>query len=111
MVCISVKLQALIPITDKCYKAIDFAGNEALLPKSQVVGQDYEKSDDNKDVEAWWISEWILQQKNIQYSQKRKAWFDKGSQNIKIMYPIIVEHHTPEVVSFQEIQPQKDLER
>lgn len=70
--CYSVRLESMTPISSKCWKARAFDGSEALIPASQVFGQDYEviKS------KAWWISAWILEKKEIQYSQKKEAWFD-----------------------------------
>lgn len=52
MKCYSVRLESLTRISDKCYKAKAFDGSEALIPESQVFGQDFEvvKSD------AYWIS-------------------------------------------------------
>lgn len=70
--CYSVRLSSLTAISDKCYLATAFDGSEALIPKSQVFGQDYNVSKS----EAYWISEWILKQKSLQYSSKKEAWFD-----------------------------------
>ena len=69
--CYSVRLESLTSISEKAYKATAFDGSFAILPKSQVFGQDYEvqKSD------AYWISAWILGQKKLQYSSKKVQWF------------------------------------
>jgi len=69
--CLSVKLESLVDITDKACLAKSFDGREVIIPKSQIFGQDYEvlKS------EAYWITEWILKKKNIQYSSKKVQWF------------------------------------
>lgn len=72
ILCYSVRLSSLTVISDKCYKATAFDGSEALIPKSQVFGQNYNVSKS----EAYWISEWILKQKSLQYSSKKQAWFD-----------------------------------
>lgn len=71
--CYSVRLESLTEISEKAYKAVAFDGSTAIIPKSQVFGEDYEvqKSD------AYWISEWILQQKSLQYSRKKVQWFSK----------------------------------
>lgn len=71
--CYSVRLESLILISDKCYKAKAFDGSNALIPTSQVYGQDYEvqKSD------AYWISAWILGKVDLQYSTKKVKWFEK----------------------------------
>lgn len=71
--CYSVRLQQLSELSDKAYKAIAFDGSSAIIPKSQVFGLDYEV----EKSEAYWISAWILQQKEIQYSKKKVKWFSK----------------------------------
>lgn len=70
--CYSVRLQSLIQITEKCFKAIAFDGSEALIPVQFVFGQDYEvvKSD------AYWIAAWILERKDLQFSTKKVKWFE-----------------------------------
>lgn len=70
--CYSVRLESLVRISDKAFKATAFDGSSDIIPASQVFGRDYEvmKSD------AWWISAWILGKKSIQYSGKKQAWFD-----------------------------------
>jgi hypothetical protein len=87
--CNSVRLQSLVSISDKAYKATGFDGSEAILPKSQVFGVDHEvhKSD------AYWISAWILEQKDLQFSTKKEAWFDKDTG--QMLPSIKVEHHKP----------------
>ena len=75
--CYSVRVQNIFRISDYAYKVICFDGSSDIIPISQVFGQDYSvtKSD------AYWITAWILEKKNIQYSTKKKAWFDeKGNQ-------------------------------
>ena len=71
---------------------------------SQVYGPDLDvaKSD------AWWISEWILQQKPIQYSHKKESWFDSETKRMLPTYT--VEKHTPDKVD-KEVNPIKELER
>ena len=88
--CYSVRLKSLVGISDKAYKAISFDGLSDIIPKSQVFGRDYDvmKSD------AYWISEWILEQKNLQYSGKKEAWFDSESGNMIPTY--YIEKHTPD---------------
>ena len=88
--CYSVRLELLREISDKAYKATAFDGSTAIIPKSQVFGRDYEvmKSD------AYWISAWILGQKDLQYSGKKEAWFDSDSG--KMLPTYTVTHHKPE---------------
>ena len=40
--CVSVRLDSLVSISEKAYKAIAFDGSEAIIPKSQVFGRDYD---------------------------------------------------------------------
>ena len=103
--CYSVRLSSLTAISDKCYKAVAFDGSEALIPKSQVFGQDYsvQKS------EAYWISDWILKQKSIQYSGKKQATFDSVTR--KELPTWIVTKHTPEVIEPLENNTIKELKR
>lgn len=90
--CYSVRLKELKSISPKAFKAVAFDGSSCILPKSCVFGQDFGvmKSD------AYWIAEWIIKQKDIQYSSKKKAYFDEKGK----MYPFIqVSHHEPETVN------------
>lgn len=91
--CYSVRLKSLHSISEKAVKAVAYDGSEAILPKSHVFGVDYEveRSD------AWWISEWILQQKSLQFSRKKSAWFDTESR--KRLPDYIVEKHIPERIN------------
>ena len=77
VLCYSVRLSSLTSISEKAYKAVAFDGSEAIIPKSQVLGQDYDVSKS----EAYWISEWILRQKDLQYSGKKEDW-DKLKANL-----------------------------
>lgn len=70
--CFSVRLQSLVSISDQAYKATGFDGLTDIIPKSQVFGPDLEVSKS----EAYWISAWILEKKNIQYSNKKVMWFN-----------------------------------
>jgi len=90
--CYSVRLSSLTAISDKCYKAIAFDGSEALIPKSQVFGQDYSvnKSD------AYWISAWILEQKSLQYSRKKEATFDSVTRKEVPSWTVV--KHSPEAI-------------
>ena len=87
--CYSVRLKSLERISDKAFKAVSFDGNLDIIPQSHVFGQDYDvmKSD------AYWISAWILERKNIQYSEKKEAWFDEDGKMLPMYY---VEKHRPE---------------
>jgi hypothetical protein len=91
VLCYSVRLESLTYISEKAVRATAFDGSEAIIPKSQVYGQDYEVTKS----EAYWISEWILKQKSLQHSGKKQAWFDKETGEKLPTY--IIEKHTPEI--------------
>lgn len=95
MKCYLVKLQCFEPITPKCYKAVDFSGNEALIPASQVCGIMQGKAGANV-----YISAWILERKNLVYSDKNPVYVEPGEapyENVEI----VIRHHpkklTPEI--------------
>lgn len=93
--CCSVRLESLVRISDKAFKATAFDGTSDIIPASQVFGRDYDvvKSD------AWWISAWILGKKNIQYSGKKQAWFDENGNQLPTY---TIERHTPEKLTPKE---------
>jgi len=103
--CFSVRLQSLVSISDKAYKATAFDGSEAILPKSQVMGQDY----DVQKSDAYWISAWILEQKDLQYSAKKEAWFDKDTGRMLPTYHVV--KHKPKKVEPVNTAPDADLIR
>lgn len=88
--CYSVRLESLVSISDKAYKATCFNGRSDIIPKSQVFGRDW----DVMRSEAWWISAWILEKKNLQYSCRKMAEFD--SETAMMLPTITVEKHRPE---------------
>lgn len=90
ILCASVRLDLMVKISDKAYKAYDFNGNEDIIPASMVFGQDYEV----QKSEAWWIAEWILEKKSIIWSGKKTAWFNKETG--KMVPQISIEKHVPE---------------
>ena len=102
--CYSVRLQSLVSISDRAYKATSFDGSSDIIPKSQVFGTDYEvqKSD------AYRIAGWILEKKELQYSTKKEAWFDEAG-NMQPSYHI--EHHIPEKKQLINYKPIKELQR
>ena len=102
--CYSVRLKDMRRISDKAYKAVAFDGSEAIIPASQVFGIDFgvEKSD------AWWISAWILERKELQYSERKQAYFDEHGK----MTPVtIVEKHIAPKKEIQGLNEVKDLLR
>lgn len=88
--CYSVRLESLVSISDKAYKATCFDGSSDIIPKSQVFGRDW----DVMKSEAWWISAWILEKKSLQYSCKKMAEFD--SETAMMLPTITAEKHSPE---------------
>jgi len=82
----------MISISEKCFKATAFDGSTALIPKAQVFGQDY----DVQKSEAWWISAWILGQKDLQYSSKKVSFFDKDRAEFIPETGVEIERHVPE---------------
>ncbi len=92
VLCYSVRLSSLTRISDKCMRGTAFDGSEALIPTSQIFGQDY----DVTKSEAYWISAWILEQKTLQYSAKKEAWFDSITR--KKLPTYIIEKHKPKAV-------------
>ena len=88
--CFSVRLSSMSLISPLAYKATAFDGSSAIIPASQVYGVDIDvvKSD------AYWISAWILERKDLQYSKKKMAFFDKDTK--KMVPNVIIEKHSPD---------------
>ena len=95
---ISVRVQSLVSISDKAYKVTCFDGSNAIVPKSQVFGQDYDVEKSN----AYWISSWILEQKDLQYSTKKTAWVDEKGLKIS---NVTIKHHIPKKIKKDEARP------
>lgn len=96
VLCYSVRLSSLTSISEKAFLATAFDGSEAILPKSQVFGQDYSVSKS----EAYWISEWLLKQIGLQYSAKKEAWFDKDTGRMLPTYTVV--KHEPKKIEPKE---------
>lgn len=90
--CYLVKLKDLHEITPKCYKAVDFSGHEDLIPASQVYGVMQGKA----GIEAY-ISAWILERKNLTYSDKNAVFIDHGEMPDEDI--VVVIKHTPPKLS------------
>lgn len=102
--CYSVRLESLISISEKAYKATAFDGTTAIIPKSQVFGQDY----DVQKSDAYWISSWILGQKELQYSSKKESWFEKELSHAS-SEGVEIERHVPEEKEAVEVEPIAEL--
>ena len=87
--CYSVRLESLVRISDKAFRATAFDGSSDIIPASQVFGIDWgvSKSD------AYWIAAWVLKNKNLQYSEKKQAWFDENGKQLPV---ITIKKYTPE---------------
>lgn len=102
--CISVRLESLVRISDKAFKATAFDGSSDIIPASQVFGRDYEVTKS----EAYWISAWILEKKSIQYSGKKQAWFDENGHQLPTY---TIERHQPEKREAKENNEIKSLKK
>ena len=102
--CYSVRLESLVRISDKAFRATAFDGSTDIIPASQVMGRDY----DIQKSDAWWISAWILEKKNIQYSGKKQAWFDENGHQLPTY---TIERHTPEKIAAKESNIISELQR
>jgi hypothetical protein len=86
-------------------KAVAFDGSEAILPRSQVFQQDYSVTKS----EAYWISAWILKQKQLQYSTKKEATFDSVTR--KEVPTWTIEKHEPTILEPLKNNTIKNLKR
>ncbi len=93
MKCYLVKLKEFEQISPKCYKAVDYAGNEALIPASQFCG--YSGSN------GVYLTAWILERKNLQYSTKKPVDILDGGVNDDV---VTIRKHTPE-----KLDPEKGI--
>ena len=105
--CFSVRLQSLVSISDRAYKATAFDGSTAILPKSQVFGMDY----DVQKSAAYWIAAWILEQKDLQYSDKKIGWYDPNKGRVNPHVYIEVIHHKPSKIEPITPEANADLTR
>jgi len=103
--CYSVRLLSLSSISEKAYKAVAFDGSEAILPKSQVFDMDYDVSKSD----AYWISAWILEQKELQYSTKKEGWYDPEKRIVRPKFHFTMEKHEPEYIAPIEVNADANL--
>lgn len=89
-------MKSLVRISDKACIAEAYDGSKDIMPISQIYGYD----SDVRKSDAFWISEWILSKKSIQYSHKKQAWFDKDKRIMLATYS--VEKHKPEKIEPKE---------
>ena len=102
--CYSVRLESLVRISDKAFRASAFDGSTAVIPASQIFGVDA----DVVNSSVYWISAWILEKKSLQYSQKKQAWFDDAG---RMLPTYMVTRHVPEKVGAVKNNILEDLKR
>lgn len=93
--CYSVRVESMRKISDKAYAVRSFDGSEDIIPVSVVFGHDYEV----QKSEAYWIAAWILPKKDIQWSNKKQAWFDEHGNRLP---DYTIEKHKPTKVEAKE---------
>ena len=98
--CFQIKLRSLKDISSKCFLATAFDGSEAFIPKSQYFGC---------DGSGHWISAWILERKDLQYSTKKSAMFDRDTG--RMMPEVTYKRHVPSKITPVESSPDKNLLR
>lgn len=103
--CYSVRLKSLEPISDKCYKAVAFDGSEALIPKSQIYGPDYEV----EKSEAWWINAWILKVKELQYSKHKAGYYNPTTKQVEKESSKEITIHVPAEIEPKNIEYDGEL--
>ena len=103
--CYSVRLKSMLSISEKAYLAVAFNGSKEVIPKSQCFGIDY----DVQKSDAYWISAWILDKKDLQYSKKKSAWFDKDTN--KMCADIVVKKNTRKKIVPKKSNIIKELRR
>ncbi|MFA6677779.1 MAG: hypothetical protein WCS34_09385 [Bacteroidales bacterium] len=104
ILCYSVRLKTLTEISPKASKAIGYDGSSAIIPNSQIFGRN---NNVNKS-QAYWISAWILDKKELTYSHKVKAYFNS---NGKRLPNITITEYSPKKVTIDNIDLPEDLLR
>lgn len=94
--CYSVRLESLVKISDKAFLASAFDGSKSVIPASCIFGKDNEV----EKCLAVWVSAWILEKKELQYSSKKQAWFDVRRRMLPSYH---IERHVP-----QRVEPVND---
>jgi len=105
--CYSVRLESLVSISEKAYKAIAFDGSEAIIPKSCMLGFDC----DVHKSEAYWIAAWILEKKTLQHSTKKIGWFNPATCRVEPHIQITIETHVPKRIEPVNITADDSLTR
>lgn len=105
----SVRVRSYCEISPKATVVTAFDGSEAIIPNSQIAGVDYEVSKSD----ALWISEWILKQKSLQYSEKKQRNFyqSNGSWRMCQFDTVEVVKHVPEKVEVKQTEVINELIR
>lgn len=89
--CYRIRLESLVSISAKCYKATAFDGSTALVPKSVVYGT----GSGEAPSQACWVAAWFMEKPDnaLQHSRKHIGWFDKESG--RMLPHIVVQKHVP----------------
>lgn len=89
--CYSVRLESCYRYSPKSYKLTDYSGNSCFIPAMAFFGEDYEVTKGN----AYWIAEWVLKNKDIVYSDKKKAYIDDRGNKTKDVVTWVPQHMEP----------------
>lgn len=80
--CTSVRIESIRSISEKAVVITAFDGSSDIFPKSVIFGYDNEV----QKCDAVWIASWILQNKKLQYSGKKQAWFDDSGRMVGTVF-------------------------
>ncbi len=105
--CYSVRLKSLVDFSSRSFKATAFDGSTAIIPKSQVFGQDY----DVEKCDAYWIAAFVLEDpvRMLQFSDKKQAIFNPDTGQMQPV--IIIQKHIPKKINPINYKPIKELQR
>jgi hypothetical protein len=94
--CFSIKLKSIKEYSNQSFLITLWSGQQVFIPKSHVFGNDHEE---NKS-EAHWISEWILNKKQVPIPDRRAGWYNHAIGRIEPCFSTTIEHHTPKKIVF-----------
>lgn len=105
----SVRVRSYYEISPKATLITCFDGSEDIIPNSQIAGNDYDVSKSD----ALWISEWILKQKKLQYTDKKSRNFYKsnGSWIMCNFETVEAVKHVPDIIENIDVSPINELKR
>ena len=106
--CVAVRLKDIRRISARACVAVDFEGNEAILPLSTVYGPYVINGELKPD--TYWVAKWILEKKNLKYNSKNTVQFLDCERDNLVNEEFIIEH-VPEPKEPVIIEPENDLLR